>query len=336
MCLMRYVVTGGTGFIGRRVVSRSAGRPTGRRGVGPGSPRIAGPLRTAGRRLGRPGKTAGRRPDRSRVSASATRPSPSSATSITWCTARRSTTSPPPKPSSAPPTSRAPGPSSSWPDGSTRRCTTSRRSRSPATFHGEFTEDDFDVGAGAADAVSPDEVRGRAAGALDSRDCATGCTGPRWWSAIRAPARWTRSTGRTTSSACWRSWPCCRGSPRSCCPTPAAPTSCRSTMSPTPSSHCMHADGRDGQTFHLTAPKTIGLRGIYRGIADAAGLPPLRGSLPRCGGGTVPRSAAAAPRCGATWSPPNSASPARSSTSSTSPRPSSSEQHRRKRCAAPG
>src|SRR6516164_9121727 len=43
----------------------------------------------------------------------------------------------------------------------------------------------------------------------------------------------------------------------------------------------MHAPKRDGQTFHLTAPKTIGLRGIYRGIADAAGLPPLRGSLPR-------------------------------------------------------
>ncbi|WP_082983943.1 SDR family oxidoreductase, partial [Mycobacterium sp. 1165178.9] len=43
----------------------------------------------------------------------------------------------------------------------------------------------------------------------------------------------------------------------------------------------MHADGRDGQTFHLTAEKTIGLRGIYRGVAKAAGLPPLRGSLPR-------------------------------------------------------
>jgi thioester reductase-like protein/short-subunit dehydrogenase involved in D-alanine esterification of teichoic acids len=43
----------------------------------------------------------------------------------------------------------------------------------------------------------------------------------------------------------------------------------------------MHADGHDGQTFHLTAPKTIGLRGIYRGVAPAAGLPPLRGSLPR-------------------------------------------------------
>lgn len=43
----------------------------------------------------------------------------------------------------------------------------------------------------------------------------------------------------------------------------------------------LHSDGRDGQTFHLTAPKTIGLRGIYRGVAAAAGLPPLRGSLPR-------------------------------------------------------
>jgi thioester reductase-like protein/NADP-dependent 3-hydroxy acid dehydrogenase YdfG len=43
----------------------------------------------------------------------------------------------------------------------------------------------------------------------------------------------------------------------------------------------LHADGRDGQTFHLTSPKTIGLRGIYRGVAPAAGLPTLRGSLPR-------------------------------------------------------
>lgn len=46
----------------------------------------------------------------------------------------------------------------------------------------------------------------------------------------------------------------------------------------------LHADGPaspDGQTFHLTAPTTVGLRGIYRGIARAAGLPPLRGTLPR-------------------------------------------------------
>ena len=43
----------------------------------------------------------------------------------------------------------------------------------------------------------------------------------------------------------------------------------------------MHAPGRDGQTFHLTAPRNIGLRGIYRGISGAAGLPPLRAALPR-------------------------------------------------------
>jgi thioester reductase-like protein/short-subunit dehydrogenase len=42
----------------------------------------------------------------------------------------------------------------------------------------------------------------------------------------------------------------------------------------------MHAHGRDGQTFHLTSPKTIGLRTIYRGVAKEAGLPALRGTLP--------------------------------------------------------
>lgn len=49
----------------------------------------------------------------------------------------------------------------------------------------------------------------------------------------------------------------------------------------------MHADGCDGRTFHLTAPKTVGLRGIYRGVAKAAGLPPMRGSLPRSVGAPV-------------------------------------------------
>ncbi|WP_319430955.1 SDR family oxidoreductase [Mycobacterium sp. RTGN5] len=43
----------------------------------------------------------------------------------------------------------------------------------------------------------------------------------------------------------------------------------------------MHTDGRDGQTFHLTAVESIGLRKIYRGVARTAGLPPLRGGLPR-------------------------------------------------------
>ena len=43
----------------------------------------------------------------------------------------------------------------------------------------------------------------------------------------------------------------------------------------------MHAPDRDGQTFHLTSPETIGLQGIYRGVAKAAGLPPMIGGLPR-------------------------------------------------------
>lgn len=44
--------------------------------------------------------------------------------------------------------------------------------------------------------------------------------------------------------------------------------------------HLMHVDGADGQTFHLTAPKAIGLQGIYRGVAKEAGLPPVRFRLP--------------------------------------------------------
>lgn len=43
----------------------------------------------------------------------------------------------------------------------------------------------------------------------------------------------------------------------------------------------MHLEGRDGQTFHLTAPDAVGLRHIYRAVAPCAGLPPLRGGLPR-------------------------------------------------------
>jgi len=45
--------------------------------------------------------------------------------------------------------------------------------------------------------------------------------------------------------------------------------------------HLMHSPDRDGQTFHLTSPETIGLKDIYRGVAGEAGLPPLRGTLPK-------------------------------------------------------
>ncbi len=43
----------------------------------------------------------------------------------------------------------------------------------------------------------------------------------------------------------------------------------------------IHMDGLDGQTFHLTADRDVGLRGIYRALTPAAGLPPVRAALPR-------------------------------------------------------
>jgi len=42
----------------------------------------------------------------------------------------------------------------------------------------------------------------------------------------------------------------------------------------------MHSPSFDGRTFHLTAPKSIGLPDIYRAVAREAGLPPLRATLP--------------------------------------------------------
>ncbi len=36
----------------------------------------------------------------------------------------------------------------------------------------------------------------------------------------------------------------------------------------------------NGRTFHLTAPQSVGLRGIYQAVTKEAGLPPARGVLP--------------------------------------------------------
>ena len=63
-----------------------------------------------------------------------------------WCIARRSTTSPSPNPSNAPPTWKAPRPSSTWP---VRLDATLHHVSSIAVagdFRGEYTEDDFDIG----------------------------------------------------------------------------------------------------------------------------------------------------------------------------------------------
>ena len=62
----------------------------------------------------------------------------------------------------------------------------------------------------------------------------------------------------------------------------------------------MHVADRDGETFHLTAPDSIGLRGIYRGISGAAAC---RGCAVRCRGVRRRRSFGRpdAPRCCAIW-----------------------------------
>ena len=93
-------------------------------------------------------------------------------------------------------------------------------------YRGEFTEDDFDV---AQDLPTPyhqtkfeAELLVRSAQRLQYR-----VYRPAVVVGDRTPARWTRSTGPTTSSACWPSWPDCPASRRWSCPTPAAPTSFR-------------------------------------------------------------------------------------------------------------
>lgn len=42
----------------------------------------------------------------------------------------------------------------------------------------------------------------------------------------------------------------------------------------------MRADGYEGQTFHLTAPKSVSPRGLYRALAPAAGLPVIPVAMP--------------------------------------------------------
>ena len=91
--------------------------------------------------------------------------------------------------------------------------------------------------AGSADAVSPDEVRGRAAGPLGGRTALPGIPARgrrrrfphRRDGQGRRPVLLLRHAGEAGRS--------CPGSPRSCCPTPAAPTSFRSTSSSRRSSH---------------------------------------------------------------------------------------------------
>ena len=257
MARMRYVVTGGTGFIGRRVVPecwpdprRTAVRVLVRRESLARFERLA-------QQLGRPRAAPGRRPDRARPRAQRRDPR-RAGRSTTSCTARAIYD-----------ITAGDGPQRAANVDGTRAVIALARGLDATlhhvssiavagNFHGVFTERRFRRRTGASDArITRPSSRPRSWCGRPTA-CGTGSTGPRWSSATPAPARWTRSTARTTSSACWPARQAAAASPRSCCPTPAAPTSCPSTTWPTPSSTLMHVDGRDGQTFHLDRAAAIG------------------------------------------------------------------------------
>ena len=234
MARMRYVVTGGTGFIGRRVVSRILGRVPRRRGLGAGPPGVAGAVRAAGRR-GRPpwgdrakalvgDLTADRARPLRRHHRRARRRRPHGALRRhlrhhrrRGCTARRERGRHPGGDRPGPPTRR---------DAASRVVDRGGRQLSRRIHRGRLRRR-----AGPADALSPDQVRGRTAGPLGARaalpDLPAG--GGRRRLAHRRNGQGRRPVLLLRPS--WRSWPCCPRSPRSCCPTPAAPTSFRSTTS---------------------------------------------------------------------------------------------------------
>ena len=273
---MSYFVTGATGFIGRHLVERLLEREgdihvlvregsadkleRAARGLGPGRPRQARrrrPLAAAARplRRGQAG-AAGRRsllPPRRDLRHD-----------------RRRGAQPPRSTSSAPRT-RSTSPTSSGPalpprllDRGRRRCT---RATSPRTTSTTARSSPTPTTARSSRPRSSCASRSRARGASTAR---------RSWSATRRPARWTRSTGPTTSS---------RRSRR-----PA--TRCRewfplvglevgkTNIVPVDyvaaaMDHIAHLPGLDGQAFHLVNPKMQAAGDVMNTFARAGHAPQM-------------------------------------------------------------
>ena len=68
---------------------------------------------------------------------------------------------------------------------------------------------------------------------------------------------------------------------RSCCPTSATPTSCRSTTWPRRWCSWSAKPGLDGRTFHLVNPEPQPITKVYDAFARAAGAPTVTAQLPR-------------------------------------------------------
>ena len=231
MARMRYVVTGGTGFIGRRVVSRILSRASdGRaeRGVGAGASRVPRAIRAPRRRVGRTGQTTGRRPDRGRPRAHrrgtgrARRRRPRGALRGDLRHHRRRG-----RPAGR---QRRRHPRGDRPRRPARRDAAPRLvDRGGGHLSRRVHRGGLRRRAGPPDAVSPDQVRGRDAGAVDAGAALPGLPARRGRRRLahrrdgqdRRAVLLLRVAGQAGAAAA--------RSPRSCCRTPAAPTSCRST-----------------------------------------------------------------------------------------------------------
>ena len=154
--------------------------------------------------------------------------------------------------------------------------TTSPRSPPPARYKGLFREDMFDEGQKLPVALPPHEVRVRADRPRARPRCRGASTAPRSSSATRRPARWTRSTGPTTSSRRSRG---CATACREWVPL-VGPELGYTNIVPVDyvaaaMDHIAHQPDLDGQAFHLIDPKPQRSGEVLNTFAKAAHAPQL-------------------------------------------------------------
>ena len=136
-------------------------------------------------------------------------------------------------------------------------------------------------GPGAAHALPPDEVRGREARPREGPGRLARVPARRSSSATPRPARWTRSTGPTTSSRrCRSSATRCRSGRRWSRSSGAGTNLVPVDYVAAAIDHIAHEEGLDGQAFHIVDPKGI-KAGEAMNTFARAGARPARGDAHR-------------------------------------------------------